>query len=142
VAAKKGPGSKASLPQVRQKTTDVDLEWLGKVLEEEKTSKGAEKGKGPPPLPSVSSQPTIPRHDTIEVDSKWLIPPVAKKWRRKTSPEPREPLPLPSSIAVKPRGKLPPPLPREDEDETTDAAAPKTLKSGVRSSRRPPSTRK
>jgi hypothetical protein len=142
LAAKKGPGSRDSLPQVRQKTTDVDLEWLGKVLEEEKASKGTKKGKGPPPIPSVSSQPTMPRHDTIEVDSKWLIPPVTKKWRRKTSDEPREPLPLPSSIAVKPRGKLPPPLPREDEDESTDAAAPKTPKSGGRTSRRPPSTRK
>lgn len=140
MAAKKTSGPKDSSPQVRQKTTDVDLEWLGKVLEEEKASKSAKKGKGPPPIPSLSSQATAPRHDTIDVDSKWLIAPVAKKWRRKGTDEPAKPLPLPSAIAVKPRGKLPPPLPRED-DESTDAA-PKAPKGNGPTSRRPPPTRK
>jgi hypothetical protein len=143
VAAKKSTGSKDSTPHVRQTTTDVDLEWLGKVLEEEKSSgKRARKGKGPPPVRSQSDVPTVPRHDTIEVDSKWLIAPVAKKWRKKTGDEPRKPLPLPAVVAVKPMGRLPPVVPREDDEDSARPAAPKAPGGGGRTSKRPPSTRR
>jgi hypothetical protein len=95
--------------------------------------------KGPPPLPKA---PNVPRHDTIDVDSRWLIPPLPKEGPGKATEESRkQPPPLPAVvIAVKPRGKLPPPLPREDDSAA--APAPKSPKRGARTSRRPPPLRK
>jgi hypothetical protein len=108
----------------------------GSSPEEEKLpSKGVR--KGPPPLPRPSK---MPRHDTIEVDSRWLIPPLPKESHVRTGEQPRREaplLPIPI-IASKPRGKLPPPLPREDDD-SGEAVAQKLPKRGSRTSRRPPS---
>jgi hypothetical protein len=102
--------------------------------------KGSEsKETGPPPLPGKAGPP--PRAmslDRIEVDSKWLIKPVEKKWQ-KVRDVPLNPQHLPSSLAVKPRGQLPPPLPREDEGDGAGSTRPgAATKSAGRTSRRPP----
>jgi hypothetical protein len=105
----------------------------GSSPEEEKLpSKGVR--KGPPPLPRPSK---IPSHDTIEVDSRWLIPPLPKESYGKTGEQSRREVPLAPVIASKPRGKLPPPLPREDDD-SGEAVAQRSPKRGSRTSRRPP----
>jgi hypothetical protein len=108
-----GPKSNGAGP-VRRNTIDVDTSWL---LRSEPPPAPA--AKQPPPL-STGSQ----RRKTIEVDMNWLLePPDA---------EPTAPV-VPASIASKPRGKLPPPLPREEPAEGP-VDRPKT---GSRPSERP-----
>lgn len=77
---------------------EVDPAWL-EPIEAEKAEKAAKTEK----------------KSTISVKSDWLIPPLPHEAKKE--PAPPKP-PPPQVLAVKPRGKLPPPLPRDDgEDE-------------------------
>jgi hypothetical protein len=86
----------------------VDMAWLEKLPEEEKPA-NRRAPRAPPPRPAKAG-----KHDTIPVESEWLLPPLPKD--APTGDKPPKPPPLPS-VAVKPKGRLPPPLPREDDDD-------------------------
>jgi hypothetical protein len=93
----------------------VDPSWLDQLSEEERP-RSKRSHPAPPPSKRASTPPASKESDeTIDVDSAWLIPPVPA-LPGKVSKPPRPP-PPPAVIAVKPRGKLPPPLPRDDGDE-------------------------
>jgi hypothetical protein len=102
---------------------EVDMSWLEKLPEEERPRRKGDRG-APPPLPAGVARP---KNNTIPVQSRWLVPPIPKDEVGKEAGErPRRPhqeppapesKPVPASVAAKPRGKLPPPLPREDQDE-------------------------
>ncbi len=84
---------------------------------------------------------TLPRvkapHPTIEVDSRWLIPSIPEMKpvkAREAQPRPQTP---PASLAVKPKGKLPPPIPRDDRDDRPVDAG-RSPRGGGRTSKRPP----
>ncbi len=99
-------------------TIEVEAAWL----EEAKQPASARPKTRRPP-------PGAPRRDTIEVDRRWLIPPLPAV----AIDDPRQqPPPIPAALATKPRGKLPPPLPRDDANE--DPAPRRT----PRESKRPP----
>jgi len=123
VAARKG--SKPNHPPApRKSVVDVDPAWLEDLAEEERppTKRGR---PTPPPTPPSAA----PRRNTIPVQSSWLIPPLpdeVKKEGKAAKPPPkpaRPPLPKPSGppvvITTKPKGKLPPPLPRTDDEDDT-----------------------
>jgi hypothetical protein len=88
------------------KLADDGLQWLDQLLETD-TLPIKPARKGPPPLPTRSS---IPLGDTIEVDSRWLIPPLPRVGPRDQNGVPRKPrsLPLPSGEAG---GRRPPLFP-------------------------------
>jgi hypothetical protein len=90
------------------KLADDGLQWLDRHLEADKLSSKPAR-KGPPPLPTRSP---IPLGDTIEVDSRWLLPPLPRGGPGNANGAPRKPPSLPLPIGVKAGGKLPPPLPR------------------------------
>jgi hypothetical protein len=115
VAAKKSSGTKRP-PRPRQSTIEVDPAWLDQLSEDEKP-RSKRSRSGAPPTPASTPPSRKPDRNTIPVQSRWLIPPVPKEG--KASQPPARPPPPPAATAVKPRGKLPPPLPREDsEDES------------------------
>jgi hypothetical protein len=146
VAASKSSGSKRP-PHARRSTIDVDITWADQLPEEEKPANKHAKNarKGPPPLPRQSTLPSnvtrVPRRDTIEVDSRWIVPPLPSeahgKAQDKVAQPRKSPPPLPAPLVAKPRGKLPPPLPRED-DESADEESPKATKRSPSTSKRPP----
>jgi hypothetical protein len=94
---------------VRRNTIEVDTSWLIRAE--------------PPPLPSGPK-----RRETIEVEVDWLL-----KSKDSERPAPV----MPKGMAAKPRGKLPPPLPRE---EPADSPAGEPTR-GSRPSARPPRRR-
>jgi hypothetical protein len=76
--------------------------------------------RGPPPLPAhVGGQNQI----TIDVDRTWLLPTLPEEGVAKKREESRTALLLPPVLVAKPRGKLPPPIPREESD-SADAGPP------------------
>ncbi len=80
---------------------EVDPSWLEKLPEDER------------PKRRVSRTPPSTRDSTIPVQSGWLVPPLPGE----VPPAERDaskPPPLPST--AKPKGKLPPPLPREEDE--------------------------
>jgi hypothetical protein len=91
---------------------------------------------------SASTRPSkMPRRDTIEVDRRWLVPPLPsiQEERGKSSGGRRkQPPPLPPTVEAKPKGRLAPPIPREEE--SVDAEAPRSNRRGGRPSKRPPRT--
>ncbi|HEX8796652.1 MAG TPA: hypothetical protein VF765_37130 [Polyangiaceae bacterium] len=106
---KKGKGPKA------RNTMDVDPSWLE-----------AEPEPPPPPprLPQdlASQSPAGPRRrETMEVQMDWLEPSEpgpdseaeAGKDKKRDSKRLKKPV-IPPLLVAKPRGKLPPPLPRSD----------------------------
>jgi hypothetical protein len=118
MSAKTGPGSKRSLPRVHS-TTVIDVEWLGPLLGKPSTpSKRVKKVS-----PRILTRPSKgPRRDTIDVDSQWLIRTAPRE--RNAREERRKQLPFPSILVVKPRGQLPPSIPREDpESASIDSSA-------------------
>ncbi len=81
---------------------DVDPAWLEELADDEKA-------------PSTAPRNTIP------VQSSWLIPPLPDEVKKPSKvPKPTRPPAKPSrppvTITTKPKGKLPPPLPRTDDD--------------------------
>jgi len=107
----------------------VDSSWLEQLSEEERPKSklprpapppppASKRGAAPPPPPSKRAAAAPPPSkeesgEVIDVNTSWLIPSMPPG---KVSPAPRQP-PPPAVISVKPRGKLPPPLPRDDDDE-------------------------
>jgi hypothetical protein len=129
---RKGSGEKPSSPRVHATTTAAEPGLPPPAPQRKPAGKWVKRGT--PPL-AGTSKPA--RHSTIEVNSRWLIPSIPEIAIPKRSEPPRQPLPLPATLAVKPRGKLPPPLPREDrESAPTDPP-----KRGERTSKRPPRAR-
>ncbi len=124
-------------PPPRKQTMEVDAAWL--VGEEERTSERAPRRSQRPPAskrPAASTrQPATqpkspaaplqasapvsrrslkpPRRETIDVELAWLEPDARKDARTKAQPPP-----FPGASGQKPRGKLPPPLPREEPPES------------------------
>jgi hypothetical protein len=89
------------------KRPDEGLKWLDEVLEDEKPT--VIRARKVPPLPESSSR-TV--GDAIEVDGRWLIPPMPSGKHGKTrEAPPKRPQPA-LSVEGRRRGKLPPPLPR------------------------------
>jgi hypothetical protein len=88
-------------------SADEGLQWLDQVLAEERLPSEPAK-RGPSPLPRKAAPPIS---DTIEVDCRWLIPPLPEEARRKAS-ETLNRSPIALAIAPEPRPKLPPPLGR------------------------------
>ena len=89
---------------------DDGLQWLHRLLEDEK-SPGKSAGRRPPPLPRQS---VVPTGDAIEVDIRWLIRVPSRDGRRDASAPSRTLPALPSPVGVTGPAKLPPPLPRSD----------------------------
>ncbi len=95
----------------------MDPEWLEELADDEKPP--SKQGR---PTPSPKAPSTAPRRNTIPVQSSWLIPPLPDEVK-KPSKVPRPPRPPakpsrpPVTITTKPKGKLPPPLPRTDDGE-------------------------
>jgi hypothetical protein len=112
VAARKG--SKPNNPPApRKSVVDVDPAWLEEIAEEERPP--TKRGRPAPPPPSAA-----PRRNTIPVQSSWLIPPLPEEVKtegKKSRPPVRKPSRPPVVITTKPKGKLPPPLPRTDDED-------------------------
>jgi hypothetical protein len=106
----KRPKSPSKAP-VRRNTIEVDTSWLIR-------------GE-PPPLPSAGPK----RRETIEVEADWLL--------GSSDAEPPAPV-VPKGIAAKPRGKLPPPLPREEPADSPPSERKKGSRESARPSRRRP----
>jgi hypothetical protein len=113
----------------RRVTMEVDMAWLEELPEEQKHPP-RKRSKRPPPLPRPSKPP---RRDTIEVKSEWLIPPLPEGHAAGGKPA----APATHGTVAKPRGKLPPPLPREEPESSGDHKKHKSKKP-PRPSKRPP----
>jgi hypothetical protein len=100
---------------VRRNTMDVDTSWLIR------SEPPPVSDKQPPPL----AGPT--RRETIEVEMDWLEEPAA------AHPS------VPPVVRAKPRGKLPPPLPREEPLSDPKTAATKPHSRRGRAAARDPS---
>jgi hypothetical protein len=109
---------------------EVDTAWIEELPEEPKAA-ARKRGKGPPPLPRRSRPP---RRDTIEVKSEWLMPPLPEG--HEAGGKPVKPT-THTTTGAKPRGKLPPPLPRE-EPESAGGHGHGKSKRPPRPSKRPP----
>jgi hypothetical protein len=129
---RKGSGDKPSSPRVRVATSSAEPAPAPPAPQRKPAGKWVKRG---PPPPAGPSKPV--RHNTIEVNSRWLIPSIPEIALPTRGEPALQPLPVPANLAVKPRGKLPPPLPREDhESAPTDPP-----RRGERTSKRPPRAR-
>jgi hypothetical protein len=99
---------------------EVDVSWL-----EVDATQPPDK-KGPPPLPGADGgpPPLRARRDTTEVQLDWL---------EEVPESPVVVMNEPPLIQAKPKGKLPPPLPREEKNPTRPPPRP-----APRRSRPPP----
>ena len=88
----------------------MDPAWLELPADDEK----ARSEHTPAARPRSAATGAI--HKTIPVQSAWLMPPLP----RETADQPAGKPPRPAALAVKPRGKLPPALPREDRDDESE----------------------
>lgn len=103
------PGSPPH-PRKNTSTIEVDPAWLEPPADDEK----ARSEHTPAARPRSAATGAI--HKTIPVQSAWLMPPLP----RETADQPAGKPPRPAALAVKPRGKLPPALPREDRDDESE----------------------
>ncbi len=96
-------------------TMDVDPSWL---------ESEPEPAPRPPPLPKDLAPQSTPakghatgprRRDTMEVQMDWLEPPEpeADESEKRATTRPKKRV-VPPLLVAKPRGKLPPPLPRTE----------------------------
>jgi hypothetical protein len=107
VAAKKGSTPQRPPPPrpPRKSVTDVDPAWLEDLAEDEKPP--SKRGRKTPPPRRPSS--------TIPVEAGWLIPPLPEEVKTQAKvPKLSHP---PVKITTKPKGQLPPPLPRTDDED-------------------------
>ena len=105
----------ASKKQKPRNTMDVDPSWL---------ESEPEPAPPPPRLPRELASESTPakeppagprRRETMEVEMDWLEPsePESDQAKKRASKRPKKPV-IPPLLVGKPRGKLPPPLPRTE----------------------------
>lgn len=105
--------------QKPRNTMDVDPSWL---------ESEPEPPPPPPPVPKdlVGESPPGPRRrETMEVQMDWLEPsdPERDEPEERTTKRPKKPV-IPPLLVSKPRGKLPPPLPRSEPPERRSSRRP------------------
>ncbi len=154
----------------RRVTMEVDMSWLEEVLPEAPAPPSARKrSKRPPPLPAGHAAPAParpskpPKHKTIEVKAEWLMPPLPEAATSGTAKhagerhghdkhahdtrahgeEKHRPPQTPHAAVPKPRGKLPPPLPREEPSPASASDRKRTSKRpAARETARPPRSKR
>jgi len=107
-------------------TMDVDPSWL-----ESEPAPAPRPPRVPRDLAAESSPEKGPpagprRRETMEVQMDWLEPsePEADEPKKRTSKHPKKKPVIPPLLVAKPRGKLPPPLPRSEPPAPRGASRP------------------
>ena len=137
------PATPARNPLPRRETMEVDMSWLEKESERPAVRKSARPADSKGAVAPPNLRGAAARRETLQVRAEWLLdssPPAEGSPsdmagergdtdpRRQRSLVGPPTLPPPHANAARPRRALPPPLPREDEDEVEP----------TRPSRRPP----